>query len=284
MTMDNGQLTFKKEDLIERVLDFGVRIIKLVGKLPKTPAGFKVGSQIVGSATSIGANTQEAQDASSKADFISKMSIALREAKESKFWLKLIKKSGLLKAEEVDSELKEADELCAIYSTIVKKTKLNLSNVKSQMSNAAGFTLIELMVAVSIIAILATFGLISYQGASQKARDSIRKKDLNALSTALEIYFQKNNRYIIGSGTCSGDTPVFYNNISSFMSGGSVPKDPVNSPQYCYVGDSDGKTFRLFAKLENLSDADLIKISCSNTNYNYSVVSDNLSVACPPSN
>lgn len=130
LTINNEQLTFKREQLFERVLNFGVRVIKLVNKLPKTPAGFKLGSQLVASATSIGANTQEAQGASSKPDFINKMSISLKEAKETKFWLTLINKAGLLNDNSIDSELKESDELCAIYSTIVKRAKLNLSNVK----------------------------------------------------------------------------------------------------------------------------------------------------------
>lgn len=259
-----------KEDLLERVLDFGVKIIKLVNKLPKTPAGFKIGSQIVGSATSIGANTQEAQDASSKADFISKMSIALREAKESKFWLKLIKKSELLNVEGVDPELKEADELCAIYSTIVKNAKLNLSNVKSQMSNTKGFTLIELLVVISIIAILSVIGITAFQGTQAKARDSIRKNDLRTLATALEIYYQTNDSKYIGTpqldGRCTTNTDEFYSQIASKING-SVPADPKPpNPRYLYTADNKCQSFRLCAKLENTSDPDINSI-CQNYNY-----------------
>lgn len=289
--MENGKLTFKKENLLERVLNFGVRIIKLVNKLPKTPAGFKVGSQLVGSATSIGANTEEAQDASSKPDFISKMSIALREAKESKFWLKLIKKSELLLVEQVDPELKEVDELCAIYSTIVKKAKLNLSNVKSQMSNVSGFTLIELLITISIVAVLSTVGLIVFQGIQSKARDSIRKNDLSKLAAALEIYYQQNYKYIVNTdgtdlGSCDSSlTSTFYNGIASSMSNG-VPDDPLTHQAYCYISLSAGsppkagQSFRLFAKMENANNANLT--GCVSSSYNYSAVSDNTSLACPP--
>lgn len=83
--MNSEHLSFNKEKLFERVMDFGVSIVGLANDLPKTPAGFAIGSQIVRSSTSIGANTQEAQYALSKKDFINKMGIALREAKESKF-------------------------------------------------------------------------------------------------------------------------------------------------------------------------------------------------------
>lgn len=130
LAISNEHLTFKKEKLFERILDFGVRIINLANRLPKTPAGFKIGSQLVASATSIGANTQEAQAASSKLDFINKMSIALKEAKETKFWLILIGKSNLINEKYISFEQKESDEICAIYSAIVKKAKLNLSNLK----------------------------------------------------------------------------------------------------------------------------------------------------------
>lgn len=283
MTMDNRQWTFKKEDLLERILDFGVRIVKLANTLPKTPAGFKIGSQIVGSATSIGANTQEAQDASSKPDFISKMSIALREAKESKFWLKLIKKAGLLPDEQINPELEEADELCAIYSTIVKKAKLNLSNVKSQMSNAKGFTLIELLVVISIIAILSTIGIATYQGVQTKARDSVRKNDLIKLSAALEIYNQQHNGSYIRTVNpnaledCRRDTGTFYDDlvIKSLMDN-NVPKDP-SGTDYCYIAVNGGKSYRLFAKLENCSGSS--GNLCSSTNFNYSITSPDLSIA-----
>ncbi len=108
-------------------MNFGVSIIKLVNKLPRTPAGFAIGSQLVRSSTSIGANTQEAQFSLSKKDFINKIGIALREAKESKFWLNLISRSELLEKASLSSELDEVDQLCAIYSSIVKKARSNLS-------------------------------------------------------------------------------------------------------------------------------------------------------------
>lgn len=128
--MNNEHLTNKTKQLLDRVLKFAVDIIHLVDKLPKTPAGFNIANQLVRSATSMGANCEEAQGAASKKDFINKMHVVLKEAKESKYWLKIIQLAHLLVGYSVERELKEADELCAIFSSIVKKAKTNLLNVK----------------------------------------------------------------------------------------------------------------------------------------------------------
>ncbi|MDO8619643.1 MAG: prepilin-type N-terminal cleavage/methylation domain-containing protein [Candidatus Daviesbacteria bacterium] len=143
-----------------------------------------------------------------------------------------------------------------------------------------GFTLIEILVVISIIAVIATFGLSSYQTATQKARDGVRKNNLNQLSTALGIYFQNKSHYIAGYGTCTEDTPVFKNNISSLMSGNNIPKDPVTGSDYCYTGDPTGASFRLFAKLENIDSSDSNYIDCL-PDYNFTLISDNLTPACP---
>ena len=82
LTVNNEQLTSKNQ-LLDRILRFAIDIISLVDKLPRSPAGMNIANQLVRSATSIGANTEEAQGASSRRDFINKMHIALKEAKES---------------------------------------------------------------------------------------------------------------------------------------------------------------------------------------------------------
>lgn len=109
----------------ERLLKFSVRIIKVVSGLPKTPAGFAIAPQLIKAATSIGANFIEAQDASSAKDFTHKLSISLREAKETEYWLKVIKLSELLSSLETEQELLECAEICAILSSSVKSSKLN---------------------------------------------------------------------------------------------------------------------------------------------------------------
>lgn len=146
-----------------------------------------------------------------------------------------------------------------------------------------GFTLVELLVVVGIIAVLSTIGIVNYQGSTAKARDSTRKTDLGNLATALEIYYQKNNGYVPGLGDCDTDTNTFYSKIAQYMSS-DVPKDPkYKDPQtgeaepYCYVSVNNGASYRLFAKLEDCSDPQVINpATCSTDKYNYSVVSDDL--------
>lgn len=94
-----------KKKFLERLLKFAVRTIKLASKLPKTPAGVAIASQLIKAGTSIGANTEEAQDASSIRDFIQKLGIALREAKETRYWLKVIQEAKLLPYDEVKIEI-----------------------------------------------------------------------------------------------------------------------------------------------------------------------------------
>jgi four helix bundle protein len=109
-------------DIDKRSFEFGVRIISLVNALPKSTAGFALAKQIIRSGTSIGANIQEALGRHTKSDFTYCMNIAKKEARETKYWLKIIIGSKLLPEIKVSSLLKEADELVAILTTIVKKS------------------------------------------------------------------------------------------------------------------------------------------------------------------
>jgi len=107
----------------ERAYDFSINIIKLVIKLPKDTAGLVLGRQLVKSGTSIGANVEEATGAFSKDDFIFKMNIALKEARESNYWLRLIRDAGLLKEINIKEILDESENLKNILSAIVKTSK-----------------------------------------------------------------------------------------------------------------------------------------------------------------
>jgi four helix bundle protein len=107
----------------ERTYDFSINIIKLVIKLPKDTAGFVLGRQLVKSGTSIGANVEEATGAFSKDDFIFKMSIALKEARESNYWLRLIRDAGFMKEIDIKEILDESEHLKNILSAIVKTSK-----------------------------------------------------------------------------------------------------------------------------------------------------------------
>ena len=114
----------KPFDIKERTFKFGVRIVRLVNTLPRTVAGIEVGRQLVRSGTSIGANVEEADGAESKKDFIHKMGIARKEARETRYWLRIVRATDLSKdAQEVNYLLQESDELVRILSTIIKSAK-----------------------------------------------------------------------------------------------------------------------------------------------------------------
>ncbi len=108
-------------DLQDRLIDFAVRIIKLSNALPETRAGKHVCAQILRSGTSPAPNYGEAQSAESKADFIHKLKIALKELRETEIWLKIIVRSGLIQnSATLVPLLQEADELIAILFKSVK--------------------------------------------------------------------------------------------------------------------------------------------------------------------
>ncbi len=77
-------------DTQERTFNFGVRIIKFVDKLPHTSSATELGKQLLRSGTSVAANLEEANGAESKSDFIHKVSVAYKEARETRVWLGMI--------------------------------------------------------------------------------------------------------------------------------------------------------------------------------------------------
>lgn len=112
-----------RKNIIERLTKFAVKVILLANKLPKTPAGFAIATQLVKSGTSIGANFIESQDASSTKDFIQKLSISLREARETWYWLTVIGRADLIESEEIKNEFEESNQLIAILVTSIKSAK-----------------------------------------------------------------------------------------------------------------------------------------------------------------
>ncbi len=113
----------KKRDIKERSFEFAVRIIRFIQTLPENHAGYKIGGQLLDAATSVGANVEEAIGGFSKKDFTYKMGVALKEARESNYWLRLIKVSGLKMGNELDYLLGESEELRKILTSIVKTSK-----------------------------------------------------------------------------------------------------------------------------------------------------------------
>jgi four helix bundle protein len=110
-------------DLAERLLEYGARIIRLVESLPNTLVGRRVADQLLRSGTSAGANYEEAKGAESKEDFIHKLQIALKEMRESNYWLRLLHKSGKISANRIAGLLDESNQLRAILSKSVATAK-----------------------------------------------------------------------------------------------------------------------------------------------------------------
>ena len=117
-------MTKQRYDLEERLLDFSVRIIKIVEQLPNTRAGNHVASQLIRSGTSPYPNHGEAQAAESSKDFVHKIRISLKELRETQRWLKLIQKVPLIKKPELLKEIsEETEELIKIFVTSIKTAK-----------------------------------------------------------------------------------------------------------------------------------------------------------------
>ena len=111
--------------LIDKSIAFAARIIKLHKYLLKTQKETIISKQIVRSGTSIGANINEANYGQSKADFISKLHIALKEAAETEYWLRLLLASEYISEELGDSMLKDCLELKRILIASINTAKSN---------------------------------------------------------------------------------------------------------------------------------------------------------------
>ena len=115
-----------KESLIQKKsFEFSLKVISLFRELKKENE-FIISNQLLRSATSIGANVEEASAAQSKRDFIAKMSISSKEARETKYWLRLLKESQLTQID-VKSLLLDIEELIRILTSIVKTSQKNLT-------------------------------------------------------------------------------------------------------------------------------------------------------------
>lgn len=118
--------------ITDRSFGFAVRIVKLCRFLEKQDRVSRtLANQLLRSDTSIGANVEEAQAGQSKPDFIAKMSISRKEARETLYWLRLLKESSLLEGDRLSEILKEADELVRILTAIVKSSQLGVRNEKA---------------------------------------------------------------------------------------------------------------------------------------------------------
>ncbi|MFH0879935.1 MAG: four helix bundle protein [Lentisphaerota bacterium] len=105
-------------------MEYSLRVIRMYAALPEQQAVAQVlGKQALRSGTSAGAQQREADQARSRAEFISKMSSALQELSEPEYWLELLVKSGTLSLDRLNPLLAETGELKAIFISIVRKAK-----------------------------------------------------------------------------------------------------------------------------------------------------------------
>ena len=116
-----------EDELQKRTRLFARRVVKLVDSLPNTISGRVIGTQIIRSGTSIGANYREACYGRSSRDFASKISIAFAECQETIYWLELIGDTELVRPTRLKGILAEANELAAILCSSIKtcRTRLN---------------------------------------------------------------------------------------------------------------------------------------------------------------
>ena len=113
-----------ENELTERLFKFSVNVIKFLKELPNNPENSIVRYQLAKCSTSAGANYEESQAGSSKADFVNKVRIALREMRESSYWLRLIKASSLTdNIQDLDVLINESAELKNILGSIVQKCR-----------------------------------------------------------------------------------------------------------------------------------------------------------------
>jgi four helix bundle protein len=117
------------EELSGRLLDFAIRVSRLVQSLPKNPIGRHVGRQLFRAATSPGANYEEACGAESRADFAHKIGIVLKELKESRYWLRFTRRYPLVRpASRLDALLGEVEQLIAIFGKSLSTTRKTLAD------------------------------------------------------------------------------------------------------------------------------------------------------------
>lgn len=116
----------KENIILQKSYSFALRIVKMYQYLSKEQNEFILSKQLVRCGTSIGANIEEAIGGQSKKDFISKISIAYKEARETHYWIRLIRDSGLITEEQAENILIDCEELLKIIGSIQKTMKGNI--------------------------------------------------------------------------------------------------------------------------------------------------------------
>jgi len=114
-----------KENIIKiKSFDFALRVVKLYRYLVTEKKEFVLSKQLLRSGTAIGALIRESEHAESKADFIHKLSVALKEANETEYWIELLHKSDFIEEKSFKSIQADVEELLKLLTTIIKTSKL----------------------------------------------------------------------------------------------------------------------------------------------------------------
>ena len=145
-----------------------------------------------------------------------------------------------------------------------------------------GFTLLEMLVVMAIIAILAAATSGNFFSSLAKGRDSRRKQDLQAISKALEMYYNDNRSYPNPTIISKWGEPFPHPTVASIIYMQQIPADPLYPGfTYCYISDSGGTYYKLYAHLDNNSDPQIIPtVACpagGAIKYNYGISSVNTS-------
>jgi four helix bundle protein len=117
-----GQGDFR-EGFRARAYEFALATIRLIDQVPREQVSKVIGDQLLRSATSIGANIEEAQSASSRRDYINFFTYALKSANETKYWLRLMRDSGRARTEEIETLLREVGEIANVLGASVLTLK-----------------------------------------------------------------------------------------------------------------------------------------------------------------
>lgn len=163
-------------------------------------------------------------------------------------------------------------------------------NFKFKNKQNKAFTLVELLVVMSIIGVLAALAVGNFRTTQIKGRDATRKSDLKQIANSLELFYADYGRYPAASGdqisACSFNPVTQSGAVCSWGSGQlsdgktvyfkQLPSDPSANQSYRYriVPGSNNQKYQLFARLENSKDPDCIDGNCNQT-YNFAVTSAN---------
>ena len=115
----------KGEDIEERLIEFAVTVTKLCDELPRTRTGNHFAGQLLRCGTTPAAHYAEARGAESRRDFIHKLRVALKELNETKVWLKIIERGGLLSEDRLHYAISECSELSRIINASITTARKN---------------------------------------------------------------------------------------------------------------------------------------------------------------